>query len=104
MAVLEDRRNRVWFRCHVEDGTPLEWVLIDEFSLCTGMGERAWFIGIYGPEASCYSTSLPHFFGSKSLAVCLAVIRKKLTQRGLALVARRAKTGLVCRSKKVFAE
>ena len=41
-------------------------------------------------------------FGNKSLAVCLAVIRKKLTQRGLALVARRAKTGLVCRSKKVF--
>ena len=44
------------------------------------------------------------WFGSNSLAVCLAVIRKKLTQRGLALVARRAKTGLVCRSKKVSAE
>ena len=40
------------------------------------------------------------WFGSNSLAVCLAVIRKKLTQRGLALVARRAKTGLVCRSKR----
>ena len=46
----------------------------------------------------------PTCFGNKSLAVCLAVIRKKLTQRGLALVARRAKTGLVCRSKKVFTE
>ena len=62
VAVLEDRRNRVWFRCHVKDGTPLEWALIAGFSLCSGSGERAVFIGIYGPEACCYSTSPFHLF------------------------------------------
>ena len=62
VAVLEDRKNRVWFRCHVEDGTPLEWTLIDGFSLCSVLGERALFIGIYGPESCCYSTSPFHLF------------------------------------------
>ena len=62
VAVLEDRRNRVWFGCLGKNGTPLEWALIDGFSLCAGLGERAVFIVIYGPEACCYSTSPFHLF------------------------------------------
>ena len=62
MAVLEDRKNRVWFHCHAEDGTPLERALIDGFSLCSVLGERAGFIVIYGPKTCFLSTSPFHLF------------------------------------------
>ena len=80
MAVLEDRRNRVWFHCCVEDGTPLEWTLIDGFSLCSGLGESAGFIVLYEPEACCYSIPPFHMFLGKSLAVCLAGLKRQAAE------------------------